>query len=151
MIKSFIKSWEKNKDKLEEFLKTHRQEEYDSYEKLVKLIFEIVINPDVNVYRFNQYNIEEIDVLNHGDYCGTLIFILHMDDYEPDLDGYVYTWVDYGSCSGCDTLLGINRYEDGLPNERQVEDYMTLCLHLVQHCKPMGEIREENDATCDNT
>lgn len=146
MIKSFINSWEKHKGELEEYIKTHKQEEYDSYEKLVKLIFELVINPDINEYRFNRFNTECIDVLNHGDYCGTLIFILHMDDYEPDLDGYVYTYVEYGSCSGCDTLLRINRYDtDELPDENQVEDYMSLCLHLVQHCKCMGEFREEDD------
>lgn len=146
MIKSFINSWEKNKNILEAYIKTHKQEEYDSYVKLVKLIFDLVINPDINEYSFNQFNTECIDILNHGDYCGTLIFILHMDDYEPDLDGYVYTYVEYGSCSGCDTLLRINRYDtDELPDENQVQDYMTLCLHLIQHCKCMGDFREEDD------
>ena len=49
----------------------------------------------------------------------------------------------YGSCSGCDTLLGINEYEDGLPNEEQVKDYMTLCLHLIQKLKPLTDTEFE--------
>ena len=145
MIKSFIKSWEKNKDKLEEYIKTHKQQEYDSYKFLVKLIFEIVINPDINVCGDGIFDTDEIDVLDHGDYQGTLIFILHRNTYQPCVDEYVYTYVEYGSCSGCDTLQSIHRYDEDEPDENQVEDYMTLCLHLVQHCKPMGEFREENN------
>lgn len=145
MIKSFIKSWEKNKDKLEEYIKTHKQQEYDSYKFLVKLIFDLVINPDVNVCGDGIFDTDEIDVLDHGDYQGTFIFILHRNTYQPCVDEYVYTYVEYGSCSVCDTLQSIHRYDEDEPDENQVEDYMTLCLHLVQHCKPMGEFREENN------
>lgn len=38
----------------------------------------------------------------------------------------------YGSCTACDTLLSINEYEEDIPSEQQVEDYMILCLHLLQ-------------------
>ena len=96
MIKSFVSSWEKNKNILKEFLKSHRQEEYDSYEKLVKLIFDYVINPDMNHYELNLFDTESMDVLDHGDYSGTVIFILHRGAYEPDLDDYIYTYVNYG-------------------------------------------------------
>lgn len=145
MIKSFIKSWEKNKDKLEEYIRTHKQVECDSYKDLVKLIFDLVINPDINVCGDGIFDTDEIDVLDHGDYQGTFIFILHRNTYQPCVDEYIYTYVEYGSCSGCDTLQSIHRYDEDEPDEQQVEDYMTLCLHLVQHCKHMGEIREENN------
>ena len=52
-----------------------------------------------------------------------------------------YTY--YGSCSGCDTLMGINHYGEGLPSKEQMEKYMTLCLHLVEKCKFMGEEVEQ--------
>lgn len=31
MIKSFVEAWDKNKGKLEEYIRTHNQIEYDSY------------------------------------------------------------------------------------------------------------------------
>ena len=43
------------------------------------------------------------------------------------------------SCSGCDTLLSISEYGDGLPDDSQVNDYMDLCLHLLQKCHYMTD------------
>lgn len=139
MIKSFVESWDKNENKLEEYIKTHRQEEYDSYKKLVKLLFDIVINPEFNTYSESIFNTDKIDALDHGSYQGTEIFILHRDTYMPDIEDYVYTYVFYGSCSVCDTLRAIHCYDEGLPSERQVKDYMQLCLHLLQRCTYMEE------------
>lgn len=135
MIKSFVDAWNKNKDKLEEYIRTHNQIEYDSYGKLVKLLFDIIINPEVNTYRFYSYDTDAIYEIDDGSYGGTAIYILHFDYYEPDIDNYVFTYVQYGSCSGCDTLQGIHQYDEGLPSEQQVEDYMELFLHLLQRCK----------------
>lgn len=135
MIKEFCLAWEKNKNKLEEYLRTTPQSEYGSYKDLVRLIFNIVINTNERIY--DQYDTENIVSIDNGDYQGTLIFILHRENYQLGLSGYVFTSVDYGSCSGCDTLLSISGYEDGLPSDEQVEDYMTLCLHLLERCKFM--------------
>ena len=151
MVKRFVEAWDKNKDKLEEFIKTHKQEEYDSYEELTKLLFDVVINPalkNTGYYPwgaiFDTDNILEID---DGDYQGTLIYILHLDTYQPDVSEYVYTSVSYGSCSGCDTLQAIEcrgNYWDELPDKRQVEDYMELCLHLLQNCHMMKEYEDHD-------
>ena len=133
MIKEFCLAWEKNKGKLEEYFRNTKQGKYNVYRNLVELLFDIVINPEVN-NKFDTKNILEID---DGDYQGTEIFILHKDVYQPDIEDYVYTNTYYGSCSGCDTLLSINEYEGGLPSESQVNDYMDLCLHLLQRCHYM--------------
>ena len=133
MIKEFCLAWEKNKDKLEEYFRKTRQEKYNVYRNLVELLFDIVINPEVN----NKFDTKNILTIDDGDYKGTEIFILHKDVYQPDIEDYVYTNTYYGSCSGCDTLLSINEYEDGLPSESQVNDYMDLCLHLLQRCHYM--------------
>lgn len=144
MIKEFVQAWDKNKDKLREYIKTHKQEEYDDYVDLVKLLFDIVINPEISNTPYSDeryfnkaFDTENIHEINDGDYQGSLIFLLHADWYQPDPGDYVYTSVYYGSCSGCDTLLAINCYGEDLPNEEQVNDYMTLCLHLLQHCHVM--------------
>ena len=127
MIKEFAEKWDKYKNNLEE---------YDSYEKIVKLLFEQVINKNIDYHEFDTKNILVID---DGDYQGTQIFILHRDTYQPNIEDYVYTNVCYGSCSGCDTLLSISEYEEDKPTEKQIIDYMTLALHLLQRCTYMKE------------
>ena len=145
MIKEFVEAWEKNKDKLEEYLKTHKQEEYYSYKQLVKLLFDIVINPEIDKHEglfelTALYDTGNILTIDDGDYQGTLIFVLHENRYQPSVDEYVYTNVGYGSCSGCDTLQAIHCYSVGeTPDETQLKDYMTLCLHLLQRCKRMSD------------
>ena len=141
MIKEFCLAWEKNKDKLEEYFRKTRQEEYGNYEDLVKLLFDIVINPSIECDHY-RLDTENILVIDDGDYQGTQVFILHRDQYQPSVEDYVYTNTYYGSCSGCDTLLSINEYEDGLPSESQVNDYMYLCLHLLQRCHYMIDEEE---------
>lgn len=137
MIKEFVNAWNKNSDILREYIKTHKQEEYCKYKKLVKLIINLVINPE-SWCDFG--NIRELD---DGDYQGTLIYVFNRDHYQPGKNDYVTTYVYYGSCSGCDTLQSIHNYcYDELPNEQQVSDYMTLCLHIIQRCKFVGDGEE---------
>ena len=140
MVKEFCKAWETNKGNLEEYFRTHTQDNYDSYEALVELLFDIVINPTV---LFDTGNIKVID---HGDWQGTLVFVLHRDCYQPSVEDYVYTSVNYGSCSGCDTLQSIHNYGTELPSEGQIKDYMTLCLHLLQRCNYMVNTEDEDES-----
>lgn len=144
MVKEFCLAWEKNKGKLEDYFRTTKQDEYGYYEDLVKLLFDIVISPSIedNYYWFDTKNILVID---DGNYQGTQVFVLHRDKYQPSVEDYVYTNAYYGSCSYCDTLLGIqdHGYHE-LPDEQQVKDYMELCLHLLQRCNFMVDIIEED-------
>jgi len=128
MIKEFCLAWEKNKGNLEEYFRNTKQNEYDEYKTLVGLLFDIVINPEFH----NKFDTKNILNIDDGDYQGTEIFILHKNVYQQYVKDYVYTNTYYGSCSGCDTLLSIQEYGNGLPNESQVSDYMDLCLHLLQ-------------------
>jgi len=140
MIKEFVKAWDINKAKLEEYIKTHKQEEYDSYEKLVKILFQIVINPYFKeILRLDVWDCEYIHVIDDGDYQGTQIFLIPSTPYQPTVEDYVITHQYYGSCSGCDTLLAIMNYDKGIPTEEQVKDYMTLELHILQRCKYLSD------------
>lgn len=142
MVKEFCLAWEKNKGKLEEYFRTTPQSEYDSYELLVRRLFDIVINTSIeNDY----YGFDTVDILvtDDGDYQGTQVFILHRNVYQPSVEDYVYTNTYYGSCSGCDTLQAIHCYKDGLPDEEQVKDYMRLCLYLLQRCNFMIDSEED--------
>lgn len=141
MIKNFVAAWDAYKDKLEEYIKTHEQKVYSNYEALVKLIFEHVINPHMEVVYANTwdgpydgFDINKLVEIDHGNYQGTLLYVIPFNTYQPSAHEYVYTFVEYGSCSGCDTLQGIHNYDEGIPSESQVKDYMELCLHLLQNC-----------------
>lgn len=140
MIKDFNYDWELNKDDLKEYIKHHKLEEYaDDYKSLVKTLFKYVINAE-RTNDYERYDINDMKVIDDGEYQGTQIFILHKDTYQPTIDDYVYTSNGYGSCSGCDTLLDITNYElDELPDDNQVADLMTLFLHLLQNCEEMKE------------
>ncbi len=135
MIAEIIKQWEENKYKLEEYFKNTSQNEYDSYEAIVKKVFELCIP---NASRWGGWCLDKMTVIDDGDYQGTQIFIIPADTYQPSPEDYVMTDTYYGSCSGCDTLQGICDYEYDLPTEEQVSQYMTLALHLVQKVRRLG-------------
>lgn len=141
MITEFVMAWEKRKRDLEMYLRNHNQSEYDEYSKLVKLLFEIVINPELKKgtgWHDGTYSTRRMTVIDDGDYQGTYVFVIPKNAYQPDVEEYVYTHVDYGSCSGCDTLQGIHCYNVNVhPTENQLRGYMDLCLHLLQKCNHM--------------
>lgn len=133
MVDFFITQWDKNKEVLREYIKNNNMEKFDEYEKLVKLVLELVINKDNDVYG-ETINIDKLKEIDYGDYQGCLIYVFPNDTYQPMASETFYTTVDYGSCSGCDTLLSITGYVTyEKPNENQVNKLMQLCLHLVQN------------------
>lgn len=137
MIQKFIDAWNKNNGILEEYFRITEQSDYASYEDLIKLVFDMVINPYLYLkYNRCEYSTNDIKVIDDGGCEGTQIFILHERISYPSIGDYIYTHTYYGTCSGCDALMAINdEYSsDGLPTEEQIKDYMTLCLHLVEKC-----------------
>lgn len=133
MIRILKYKWDKNKDKLREAIKKIQDMSDLSYEKLVKLTFDNIFNIDGGAKYDFTLNTDKITVIDDGDYQGTQLFMIPFDRYQPDCYEYLMTYVWYGSCSGCDTLLGIVNYCDDSPTDEQVEDLMTLCRDLVMH------------------
>ena len=129
MIKFCLKQWDKNKDYLENELRNSNELDSFEYLDLVKLIVINILNRDLTVSGYNEENITQID---NGDYQGTQLFMIPERTYQPSANEYLLTFIDYGSCSGCDTLLSIqsNTY-DGSDNESVISDYMTLCKDIV--------------------
>lgn len=83
---------------------------------------------------------KKIHEIDDGNYQGTLLFLVPVRGYQPST--YWVFKVNYGSCSGCDTLEAIesaDRYDEDcniLPlSEQQKKDYMTLILHMIQSAK----------------
>ena len=133
MLKEFVERWDRYKNDLEEYFRKTRQEEYSDYKDIVKALFKEVINKEeIDGYKFD---LDKMKIIDDGEYQGTQIFIIPLDTYQPDVEEYVITDTYYGSCSGCDTLLAISCYDDGIPNEEQLKGYMELSLHLLQKCR----------------
>ncbi|MBO7683067.1 MAG: hypothetical protein J6T17_09995 [Clostridia bacterium] len=151
MMYQYIGAWAENKFRLREEIRTSGAHNDWDYKDLVELLFETVINPYIVKHTpisGKEFDLEEIVEIDHGSYQGTKIFLLHLDVYQPETFQYVYTSVDYGSCSGCDTLQGIQSQSDLInygpfPTQSQIDDYMTLCLHLYQHTKFLSDDVED--------
>lgn len=128
MIKDIVERFMQAKPKLEKRLKEAHP---GTYETLVQMVVE-AINPCRLPELPDHDRIVEID---HGDYQGTVVFVIGEAGYQPDT--YWYVQIAYGSCSACDTLQGIQGYDDTPPTNEQVRQYMTLALHIVQRMKVM--------------
>jgi len=45
MVKEFVEAWDANKNKLEDYFRNTKQIHYSTYQDMVTVLFEIVINP----------------------------------------------------------------------------------------------------------
>ena len=130
MIKFCLEQWDKNKERLEERLDGDRKLNSCDYEYLVKLVVNYVLNDEEPRYG-EDYDSENITVIDNGHYQGTLLFVIPQKTYQPSEYEYLMTYVGYGSCSGCDTLQSIQSWNDEKPTKQQLKDYMTLCKDIV--------------------
>lgn len=128
MIQDFVDRFMANKGKLREDLeKAHPGD----YAELVKLVI-LTLFPEQG---HGEPSAERIHTIDDGDYQGTLVFVIAADGYQPW--DYWAVKVGYGSCSGCDTLQAICGYSSEPPTEGQIDEYMTLALHIVQGLKAL--------------
>ena len=135
MNKDIVKAWDLHNHKLKEYFKVTPQDEYASYKILLTKTLEFLF-----VDEDEMPDAKLITEINNGDYQGTLVFVIGGYGYQPSIDNHWYTSVYYGSCSGCDTLQGIRSEGeyDELATDEQVNDYWTLCLHMIQKMKRMN-------------
>lgn len=122
MIQKFVEAFEKNKAAIREHFEKETPQRY----------FDVVKNviAHLNTGGYSDPDPERIEEIDHGDYQGTLLYVIGGRGYQPD--NYWYVKVSYGSCSGCDTLQYILDY-----SENVVDELMTLALHIVQELKEM--------------
>lgn len=139
MEKEIIESWERGKENLRDYLSTHSiWDNCSSYNELVNVLIKECLN-----YSTDRKFSTKFTCIDDGGYQGTQLFILHYDTCQPDVSHYYIFDNEYGSCSGCDTLLGIIRNDyDVIPDENMVNQLMTLCLHMVQRMKCVYNLYE---------
>jgi hypothetical protein len=129
MIKEFVELYMARKGDLELMFKDKHPE---TYKELVVNVVRMLKTDD-----YNTISSELVHEIDDGDYQGTLVYVIGSEGYQPA--DYWYVKVGYGSCSGCDTLQAISNYSDEPPTEQQIKEYMTLCLHIIQGLKKMGD------------
>ena len=136
MIKYCIEKWDKNKDILRSALgnnkllnhvlnKNDDPLEYLEYKDLVKLTVMFILNDE------NEWDVNKITEIDDGDYQGTLLYLIPEDTYQPNSSEYLMTFVEYGSCSGCDTLQAIQCFLDIKDRDESINDLMNLCKDLI--------------------
>lgn len=130
MIKFCKDQWDANRERLEEALRNDTQLNKCDYTYLLSLVVTHILNPGLLGFG-DRWSAKNINVIDNGDYQGTLMFLIPKDCYQPSESDYLLTFVSYGSCSGCDTLMGIQGWDDAKPTEKQLKDYMALCKDLV--------------------
>lgn len=130
MLKYCRDKWYENKDKLEAVIMMDTNLNHCEYSYLVELIVEYILNPSIET-DWEKFDADKITVIDNGNYQGTVLFMIPRKTYQPSASDYLLTYSYYGSCSGCDTLLSIQDWSDGIPTENQVKEYMILCKDLV--------------------
>lgn len=134
MIKYALRKWDAGRDTLRRIIsQTEKAERYYwNYIDIVKMVCRCILN--VNMIEGDpEIDVDKITMIDNGDYQGTLLFMLPFCTYQPPSESdYLMTFVDYGSCSGCDTLQIIQSNDD--PSDQDMTDsYLTLCRDIVNN------------------
>ena len=164
MIQYCLEKWDKNCKNLENIIRQDALINECEYDYLVNLVVIHILNDGEDISKKSDMDIFDllktreadnkylwdngkISMINDGTWQGTLLFLIPRNEgggYPAEYD-YLMTYVDYGSCSGCDTLQGIqlqaldyfyqkNRDNTSqCPIERQVKEYMMLCKDIVSN------------------
>lgn len=151
MIKYCYNKWRDNSEKLLEKLKSDTSLSTCDYKYLVQLVVKYILNNGFDEDSWgligDGWSADRVTEIDNGEYQGTLLFLIPENCYQPSHTEYLMTYVDYGSCSYCDTLQSIQcgwDYGDP-PTEAQVKDFFTLCRDLVMHMiKPYNLNDDEN-------
>ena len=160
MIKYCLEKWDKNCKKLENAIRQDALINECEYDYLVNLVVTYILNDGEDVSNIsvmdmfdmsrtkeedNKYLWDngEITKIDNGEWQGTLLFLIPRKDCFLEAHDYLMTYVNYGSCSGCDTLQGIqyadyldqndDYYTSKFPLEQQVKEYMMLCKDIVSN------------------
>lgn len=134
MIKIMRDKWAKNSDLLKDRIDLLSPRDI-GYDDLVKLVFDVVYNDEATVSQYGEsLDTAHITKIDNGDYQGTILYVIPFKTYQPCENEYLMTYVGYGSCGGCDTLMSIldwSSWKDIHLTERQVNGVFDLCKDIA--------------------
>lgn len=124
--------WTRNEKFLKQVLEARTDLNTINWNDLIKLIFECIYNSDYDDDNFDSLDLDNMTVIDNGDYQGTYLYIIPFKTYQPAEYDYLMTYVGYGSCSGCDALLAAQNCLGGhLLTEFQVKDFLKLAKDVI--------------------
>lgn len=126
--------WARNEKLLKQVFEVRTDLNTINWDDLIKLTFECIYNSDYDDDDgFDSLDLDNMTVIDNGDYQGTLLYIIPFKTYQPAEYDYLMTYVGYGSCSGCDTLLEIqNSFEEAHRlDERQIRKFLKLAKDII--------------------
>jgi hypothetical protein len=103
----------------------------ESYSDIVRAVVEVIGGDDCDAP-----DPERITEIDHGNYQGTLLYIVGAKGYQPS--DYWAVSVSYGSCSGCDTLSALAPWYEEAPSDESIDGVVTLALHVVQSLRKIA-------------
>lgn len=128
------KKWDENESTLKKFINENlgvimSRMDYtdcvaDDYETLLNRILATIFDG-----YFEADSICQVGYAN--DYEGTLVFTFYTHEGSDLPSGFYATFVYYGSCSACDTLLSIREDYEYIGCEQIVEELLGLCRDMV--------------------
>ncbi len=130
MMKIMKDCWNKNEHRLRAALTARTDLNSCNYDLLVQLTFENIFNADRQSAR-DMLDLENITIIDNGDYQGTLLFLIPFDTYQPGESEYIMTYIGYGSCSVCDALQAAQDWRNEKLTEDQLTDFMLICKDLI--------------------
>jgi len=125
MLQEFVDIFIAHRNELEEYFQQHEPADYG-----------VIVKETIGLLRKHGAHLEavpdpeRITEVDHGDYQGTLVFVVGEEGYQPST--YWTMVCSYGSCSGCDTIEKIMTIKTTTGRARE---YADLALHLIQKIK----------------
>ena len=117
MLKYCVDQWEKNKENLRQAF--NDCDIYSDYEEFARIIIRSI---------FPEWVDYDVLITKQGNYTGDVIFFISADT-EGSKNDIFLSYLRYGSCSVCDTLMR------AAESEERVEDQMRIALHFIQNMK----------------
>lgn len=109
----------------------------NSYEGIVRNLAKLLLE--------ESYSEERFTVIDWGDYQGTRIYIFAESCCQPsEIDTYIVSNY-YGSCSGCDQLLGIVGYsfeQEPITDENTINDLLSLVRDIYERIRPLSDLQK---------
>ena len=130
MNKYCINRWEKNKHHLRNAIKEISDFQLIDYMQLFQLCVKYILNTGAEEQ--DRYK-EQVICIEIGGYSGDYVFVILPENEYQGVDGVLMSYVEYGSCSGCDMMENIvmEVYKQQGVTEQIIDDVMMLCQHMI--------------------